>query len=532
MKISFVRLFILLIIANSLVGAHDSEQPVPFIIKIEKDKGRDGIGVYHGSTIQIDVSKISGSEAMLGFDFLIAFDTGQLSFQGIAPGEIFNIPGDYEWDIFDYQFVPDEGYGDICPNGLIRVRGKADSSEYPRQPRMDGDIPKCVSDSTILFSIDFHVSNNRSLECEILPISFFWRGCRDNIITFSLRDSGFIRGGQAVSLAVYDANDLYCYPEYKPIEMPIDINEQAFPNFYGAIESCLKHDTDNPSWHPTRCINFYNGGAELFCLEGPYRGDLNLNGKESEQADIIIYIDYFIRGRDAFTINMEGQIATSDVNYDGIPLTVADFVYLLRIITDDSKSYPPLSPAPEIVHFGHYGRKITVDTELGAAYFVFRGDVPFTLGPGASHMNLESHFDGQQTRAFIFSLDRGNTFKGDILSVAESPIWVEAATYDGQPLRIELNPFQFAVKSEPNPFSPLSGQMEFQLHEDQTVIIEIFDMSGRRVRELSLGNLPRGDYMIRWDGKDDAAVDQSSGIYFYKVIAGNNTRTRKMILLR
>ena len=53
-------------------------------------------------------------------------------------------------------------------------------------------------------------------------------------------------------------------------------------------------------------------------------------------ADAVTLANYFIYGLSAFSINIEGQIAASDVNADGIPLSVADLVYLIRVITGDA----------------------------------------------------------------------------------------------------------------------------------------------------------------------------------------------------
>ena len=65
------------------------------------------------------------------------------------------------------------------------------------------------------------------------------------------------------------------------------------------------------------------------------RGDMNLNGVAYEIADAVLYTNYFIFGPSAFDldpIRRESQIAASDVNADGSPLTVADLVYLIRVI--------------------------------------------------------------------------------------------------------------------------------------------------------------------------------------------------------
>jgi hypothetical protein len=54
-----------------------------------------------------------------------------------------------------------------------------------------------------------------------------------------------------------------------------------------------------------------------------------------EIADAVLFSNYFIRGLPVFTINQAGQVAASDVNADGLVLTVADLVYLIRAVVGD-----------------------------------------------------------------------------------------------------------------------------------------------------------------------------------------------------
>ncbi len=61
------------------------------------------------------------------------------------------------------------------------------------------------------------------------------------------------------------------------------------------------------------------------------RGDLNLNGIPFELADAAIYADYFASGIIIFTIDPELQIAATDINMDGILLSWADYVMMIRI---------------------------------------------------------------------------------------------------------------------------------------------------------------------------------------------------------
>jgi len=80
-------------------------------------------------------------------------------------------------------------------------------------------------------------------------------------------------------------------------------------------------------------------------------------------------------------------------------------------------------------------------------------------------------------------------------------------------------PQQFALlPNAPNPFNP-STTIHFTLPQQASVALEIFDLSGRRVRSLYEGTLAAGAHRIMWDGKDDFSRTLYSGVYFCRLRA-------------
>jgi len=79
-----------------------------------------------GENVSVPVVKWEGSQAMAGFDFLIGYNADLLTANDVIPGQLFETPGDYEWEYFNYRF--DSYYDADLPNysGLIRVIGLAD----------------------------------------------------------------------------------------------------------------------------------------------------------------------------------------------------------------------------------------------------------------------------------------------------------------------------------------------------------------------------------------------------------------------
>lgn len=87
------------------------------------------------------------------------------------------------------------------------------------------------------------------------------------------------------------------------------------------------------------------------------------------------------------------------------------------------------------------------------------------------------------------------------------------------------------VKCYPNPFNP-NTQITFTLTSSSEVNIEIFNIKGQLVKNLFKGNLPSGKHFVRWNGNDLNNHTLSSGVYFYKLKAGNNVITNKVMLLK
>jgi hypothetical protein len=93
-------------------------------------------------------------------------------------------------------------------------------------------------------------------------------------------------------------------------------------------------------------------------------------------------------------------------------------------------------------------------------------------------------------------------------------------TGSGLPTATQLLP------NYPNPFNP-STTIEYVLGLRSPVSIKIYDVLGREVATLVDEVKQPGVYTVRWD-----ASKQSSGVYIYRLQAGEFVQTKKMIVLR
>jgi len=90
----------------------------------------------------------------------------------------------------------------------------------------------------------------------------------------------------------------------------------------------------------------------------------------------------------------------------------------------------------------------------------------------------------------------------------------------------------------PNPFNPTTvirfsvGEAESGPSGSAPVLIELYDVAGRRITVLKKGTLPSGEYSVSWNGTDDRGHQVSSGVYFLRLQVGPKTFSRKMVLLR
>ena len=86
-------------------------------------------------------------------------------------------------------------------------------------------------------------------------------------------------------------------------------------------------------------------------------------------------------------------------------------------------------------------------------------------------------------------------------------------------------------QNHPNPFNPTTT-IRFTLPERSQVQLAVFDLRGRRVATLLDREMPAGPSSIEWDGRDRRGSQVSSGVYFYRIVAGRYTETRKMVMLK
>jgi len=189
-------------------------------------------------------------------------------------------------------------------------------------------------------------------------------------------------------------------------------------------------------------------------------------------------------------------------------------------------------------------------------FYTTYNDIEFGYN-GTGNIEQDPQFTG--TGMYLFALDTDSpcidsgTFS--LLSGFEFPEfdiagylrfyndYIDMGAYEWNGMSVknyELPITNFKLSNYPNPFNP-STTISFEttnLHENSR--IEIYNLKGQKVKNISLSLCHpefiegRGGrkYSVIWNGTDELGQSVSSGIYFYKLKAGNFQETTKMMLLK
>jgi hypothetical protein len=524
--------------------------------------------VFNGASVCVPVTLDNQvAKSIGGFDLLITYDPTFLTFLNVNVGQALI---DCDWEYFTYRL---EG-----PNpSLIRLIAIADMNN-------SADHPDCyLEQGGVLFELCFRVTNDRNAGCLKTPIQFYWYDCGDNTASNKIGDTlyaitdpwgvnpwfpsgktwpgGGVRSGpedDAVQLGTFfggitgpPGDELCGTFEFHPADQPehtlyIDYNCYPCDGWKTPIDENLA---------------FVNGCIKIICPgDIDDRGDLNMNGFAYEIADAVLYSNYFILGPAVFTISLEGQIAASDVNADGIPLTVADLVYLIRVVAGDAEPIgddllqgggAKIAAGTLDVTAVTQGTHLTVNTssesDLGAGLFVFQYEDAEILSVSAvgraSEMDVNYRAEEGELRVLLYNIEDGAKVEagaGEILSISTTGgsielVEVEAATFMGGALESSVSakvlPTSYALhQNYPNPFNPTTS-LAIDFPTAGAYRLTIYNITGQVVKTYA-GHAQAGTKTITWSGVDNRGAKVASGVYFYSVEAGDFRAVKKMVLMK
>jgi hypothetical protein len=494
----------------------------------------DTISTLVGSTVQICVTlqKDAGLELAGGFDLLICFDCSILTFNGATVGQALI---DHEWEFFTYRLESTNP----CKVRLVAIADMNNSNVHPDSTNPVGEVA----------CLNFKVTNDQTVACQKAAIRFCWEDCGDN--TVSSRD------GYTLWIVGENAGGI------------IDINgNQIFgvvPDPWGFNATVVAAGCPDDKYDIVPFVCFTNGWIRVICPgEIDDRGDLNLNGLAYEIADAVLYSNYFIWGSGALDpVYYQAQIAASDINNDGAALTVADLVYLIRVITGDASPVPDdfvgkagLVAGTLNVVSAQQGNNVTVkassELNLGAMVLVFKAENAeisnVNVAGRASDMAVGYNAANGELRVVVMPSVKSLESKsapsivageGEVLTFEATGkvelVKVEAATENAEAVTAKATgtqiPTEFTLHQNfPNPFNP-STELAIGMPKAGEYSLSIYNIAGQTVKTFA-GSAEAGTLRIVWDGTNGQGAKVASGVYFYKAEANGNSAVKKMLLMK
>jgi len=101
---------------------------------------------------------------------------------------------------------------------------------------------------------------------------------------------------------------------------------------------------------------------------------------------------------------------------------------------------------------------------------------------------------------------------------------------DSSALEMEIPSSYSLLQNHPNPFNG-STKLRYALPMRDEVVLVIYDMQGRHIKTLTSGVEEAGIKEVTWEGTDEHGSPVRTGVYFYRIHAGDFTQTRKLLLL-
>lgn len=235
---------------------------------------------------------------------------------------------------------------------------------------------------------------------------------------------------------------------------------------------------------------------------------------------------------------------------DGEPLRDSHSFIGFASTASDGRDRLDLSEAPPI---GDYVRmSIMQEGERYASNFKPMSeegqfwDVELDASVSNSAINVQLNSMGELPGNYeLFVLDRD---KRKMLDIADSTFSIDVGrSGTSRKLRVLLGSTQFAEQHRegiplvpleynleqnfPNPFSG-GTTIRYEISEESPVQLEVFNLMGQRVLLLVDAVQDAGSYELQWDGNNENGLPFASGIYLYRIRAGDFTDVRKMLLVR
>jgi hypothetical protein len=180
----------------------------------------------------------------------------------------------------------------------------------------------------------------------------------------------------------------------------------------------------------------------------------------------------------------------------------------------------------------------TVDSYLSLVY-EFALDTEPTFGQARTLVDLSA---STVASVWFDQIEPGETYywrcRGLASSSTDSSDWSDSAIY-AAPMDVDDDEgyadgypeVSLLVGNSPSPFLETT-QVRFGLSQRASAILDVFNVLGQHVDRLIDREMPAGWHTVTWDGKDQSGSRVSSGIYFFRLQAGETVDTKKTVMMK
>ena len=132
-------------------------------------------------------------------------------------------------------------------------------------------------------------------------------------------------------------------------------------------------------------------------------------------------------------------------------------------------------------------------------------------------------------------LENDTAYAGHVLVLTNgdaTSIPVHLNTSDNLSAGVAQLPRKFNLyPAYPNPFNPIT-RISYDLPEDAMINITIYDITGRKIKTLLNAQQSAGFKTLIWGATNDLGQPVSTGMYLYRMSAGDFHQVKKMVLLK
>ena len=176
------------------------------------------------------------------------------------------------------------------------------------------------------------------------------------------------------------------------------------------------------------------------------------------------------------------------------------------------------------------GNKVQYWFNLDDTYYVALRDTVYNLSHSVLLANW--YYDELSAREFTVTVSSFDSEQDIFVPINGGPQKLFVNRYQFLSTNDDLIPKKFKLyQNSPNPFNP-NTHIRFDLHKNESIMLTIYNVIGKEVAQINRNNLSAGSHVINWKGQNQYGDPLPSGLYIYRLVAGNKISTKKMLLLK